>query len=43
MKIEKASVFGETKGFGKTSKQSYFKPFQVARQYLAKSEVNYVS
>ncbi len=43
MTNEKAFVFGETKGFGKTSKQSYFKPFQVARQFLAKSEVKYVS
>jgi hypothetical protein len=43
MKSEKASVFGETKGFGKTFEQSNFKSFRVARQYSAKSEVKYVS
>ncbi len=43
MKIKKAFVFGETKGFGKTFEQSNFKAFQVARQCLAKSEVQYVS
>lgn len=42
MKI-KAFVFGETRGFGKTSKHYYFKPYQVARQYLVKREVQYVS
>ncbi len=42
MTNKKASVFGETKGFGKTSKQSYFKAFQVARQCLAKKEVKNV-
>ena len=43
MKIKKALVFGETKGFGKTSKQVDFKTFRVLRQCLAKSEVNYVT
>ncbi len=43
MQSEKALVFGETKGFGKTFEQSNFKPFQVARQCLAKSEVKYVT
>ncbi len=43
MKIKKAFVFGETKGFGKTFEQSNFKPIQVARQCLAKSEVKYVT
>jgi hypothetical protein len=42
MKNKKALVFGETKGFGKTSDQSNFKPYQTARQRLAKSEVRYV-
>ena len=42
MKIKKAFVFGETKGFDKTSKQFDFKAFRVSRQCLAKSEVNYV-
>lgn len=40
---KKASVFGETKGFGKTFEQSDFKPYPAARQCLAKSEVKYVS
>ena len=43
MTNKKASVFGETKGFGKTFEQKNFKPFQVARQCLAKSEVKYVT
>ena len=43
MQNKKALVFGETKGFSKTFEQSNFKPFQVARQCLAKSEVQYVS
>ncbi len=43
MQNEKALVFGETKGFGKTFEQSNFKPIQVAGQCLAKSEVIYVS
>ncbi len=43
MKIKKAFVFGETKGLDKTSNQSNFKPFQIARQYLVKSEVQYVT
>ena len=42
MENKKAFVFGETKGFGKTFEQSNFKPFQIARQYLVKSEVRYV-
>ncbi len=43
MEIKKAFVFGETKGLDKTSEQSNFKPYQVARQCLAKSEVRYVT
>jgi hypothetical protein len=43
MKIKKAFVFGETKGLDKTSDQSNFKPYQVARQRFVKSEVRYVT
>ncbi len=43
MKNKKAGIFGETQAFDKTSKQSNFKAFQVARQCLAKKEVHYVS
>ncbi len=43
MKIKKAFVFGETKGFFNTFEQSNFKTFQFAGQCLAKSEVIYVS
>lgn len=43
MKNKKAPVFSETKGFGKTFEQSNFKAFWLSRQYLAKSEVKYVS
>lgn len=43
MKIKKVPVFGETKDFGKTFEQSNSKTFRLARQCLAKSEVNYVS
>jgi len=43
MKNKKARIFGKTQAFDKTSKQSNFKAFQVARQYPAKKEANYVS
>ncbi len=43
MQIEKALIFGETKGFCKTVEQINFKPYRVARQCLAKSEVNYAT
>lgn len=43
MKNKKAFVFGETKGLDKTFEQNNFKPFRVARQRLAKSEVRYVT
>jgi len=36
MKIKKAFVFGETKGFGKTFEQSNFKPFQVCASMFGK-------
>ena len=43
MKIKKAFVFGETKGFSKTFEQNNSKPYPVARQRLAKSEVRHAT
>jgi hypothetical protein len=43
MKIKKAPVFGETKGFCKISDQNDFKPLTVARQRLARCEVRYAA